>query len=243
MIEFQLDAWAAWASGLDSAEAWRAWALRPTLPIGQAEPDVSEVPAMVRRRMSALTRMALHVASRACAGFETGSLPIVLASRHGEVQASLAMMRDILAQRDLSPTTFSHSVHNAPAGQLSIYSRNHAPSSSVAGMGATFEAGLVEALGLAERSRSDRVLLVAADLPLPREYSNFADEPQVSHAVALLLRVGGSTPDLRLDVSERPQVRPSELPRALDFLAWHLLHLRAWSAPGGAIAVRRLDIC
>lgn len=241
MNAFNVESWAAWAPALSAPEAWRDWAMRPGLPVGDSEPDVSDVPALARRRMSPLTRMALHVASRAGSGFRAADVPIVLASRHGEVQASLSMMRDILAERDLSPTMFSHSVHNAPAGQLSIHSRNQWPSSSVAGMQATFEAGLVEALGLAQRCLAERVLLVVADLPLPREYSGYADEPQVPHAMALLLRVGGNTASLCLEPRGDVPVRHCALPCALDFLAWHLQDGREWTAPSGWSAVRRLE--
>ena len=62
MINFNIAQWRAWAPGLDSVDAWRDWCQAPTLLAqSDAAPDVSFLPAMQRRRLSRLARMAFSV--------------------------------------------------------------------------------------------------------------------------------------------------------------------------------------
>ena len=62
MINFNIAAWRAWAPGLDSVADWQAWSQRPgVLAPSNAAPDVSFLPAMQRRRLSRLARMAFSV--------------------------------------------------------------------------------------------------------------------------------------------------------------------------------------
>lgn len=49
------------------------------------------------------------------------------------------------AERDISPTRFHNSVHNAPAGYWSIATRSRAPSTSLCCRDASFAAGLLDA--------------------------------------------------------------------------------------------------
>ena len=69
-------------------------------------------------------------------------------------------------ERELSPTRFHNSVHNAAAGYWTIAAGSRRPSASVCGYDASFTAGLLEAASqvCAERAA---VLLVAYDVPYP----------------------------------------------------------------------------
>ncbi len=218
-MKFAVDRWWAWSTVGVREESWRRSATLASMEPSPPEPDVAFVPKMQRRRMSALTRMAMHAAWNATGGRVDPTLSLVFASRHGEVRSSLAMLRDIVQGADLSPTTFSHSVHNAPAGQLSIHFGCRGPSSSVSAGRATFACGIIDAVGQSYRLGGAPVLLVVADEVLPAEYSGFADEPQRAYATATILRaVSPRQAGIALEAGGAHRVY--SLPTALAFLEW-----------------------
>ncbi len=116
---FRIDHWKAWAPGLEHPADWLSWSRAPSVPApGDAQPDVSFLPAMQRRRLSPLARMAFHVAWPLAEG--RPPLPLIFASRHGETPRTFAILGDLARGEPLSPTQFSLSVHNAIIGLWSI---------------------------------------------------------------------------------------------------------------------------
>ena len=68
--------------------------------------------------------------------------------------------------REVSPTRFHNSVHNAPSGYWAVATGSREPSTSLCAYDASFAAGLLEAA--AQATVDDRpVTLVAYDLPYP----------------------------------------------------------------------------
>jgi hypothetical protein len=61
-IRFNIKNWAAYAPGLHDQAAWLAWAHDVCLPRGDDVPVLSEMPAMPRRRLERVGRLALQVA-------------------------------------------------------------------------------------------------------------------------------------------------------------------------------------
>ncbi|SDR34561.1 Beta-ketoacyl synthase, N-terminal domain [Pseudomonas cannabina] len=62
LITFNIARWHAWAPGLASVDDWRQWSHHPTLlETGDEAPDVSFLPAMQRRRLGRMARMAFAV--------------------------------------------------------------------------------------------------------------------------------------------------------------------------------------
>ena len=97
VINFNIAQWRAWAPGLDSADDWYAWCRAPVLlPASEASPDVSFLPAMQRRRLSRLARMAFSVGWPLAEGRQ--DLPLVFISRHGETPRTLDILSDLAAQ-------------------------------------------------------------------------------------------------------------------------------------------------
>lgn len=217
-----LQGFGAWAPGLESRADWTRWAAKPE-PLGRGRlPEVSFLPPLLRRRCDRLTRLLLRAARDACGEAEWRGWPTVFASRHGSVSTSVEMLAELAQRAPLSPTRFSHSVHNAPAGLFSIAAENRAPSSSVAAGRDTFPWALVEAAACLARSQAPGVLLVMGDEPIPALLTEFEDEPQASYAVALRLARGGD--GCRLDLS------PSGAGDAASSPPWPLAaeFLRAW---------------
>ena len=188
------------------------------LEVAFGQPDVAFVEPMVRRRLSRLARGFFHVAQRLA---PPGDVRVVFASRHGEADRTLAILRDLAAEREVSPAAFSMSVHNAVPGLWSIVKGDHAPVTALAAGAGTFGWGLAEACGELAEAPEAPVLYVYADDRLPEPWAEGAPQPGL-HAVALLLG-GAEGPALTF---ERRDVPDAAAPEAHAFL-------RAWRAGAG----------
>lgn len=133
-------------------------------------PVPEALPATERRRAGKTVKLALAAGLAACAdaGREARTLAAVFASSTGDGENQHAIC-EVLASddRDISPTRFHNSVHNAPAGYWGIATGAMAPSDSLAAFDASFAAGLVEALGRIATEPGREVLLVSYDAPYP----------------------------------------------------------------------------
>lgn len=210
---------AAWAPGIEDAAAWARWCASPKELEREGQPDVSFLPALLRRRCSPLARIMLHVAFRSCAAGELATVPTVFASRHGNINESIEMLEQLARGQGLSPTLFSHSVHNAQAGLFSIAAQNRAPSSSIAAQDDTFSCAWLEAMTLLARDPERRCLLVIGEVPLAKVFADLVDEPEACYGLALLLAAGDADAGFR--VSLAPNSEPRRRPRwpdALEFL-------------------------
>jgi hypothetical protein len=101
------------------------------------------------------------------AGLQAENTVSVFTSSGGDGKTITAIL-EVLAspEREVSPTRFHNSVHNAPAGYWSIATHCREASTSICAYDFSFTAGLLEA---ATRALAERhpVLLVAYDVPYP----------------------------------------------------------------------------
>ena len=183
-VRFSIARHAQWAPGLGTAEAWAQWAQAPHRITSTAEPDVKAMPAMLRRRVGFLGKMALEVAY-ACLDGRT-NIPTVFCSRHGEVSRAVALLNDLVRGEPLSPTAFGMSVHNAIAGMLTIARGDQANHIALAAGAGSVEHAVIEACGLLADGAS-MVLLVACDSPLPALLASYEDCEEQAHAWAWLM--------------------------------------------------------
>ena len=161
------------------------------------KPDVSFIPMMVRRRLSMVERAALHVAWNVFNPKEgedvsdplpeMGSVPVVFASRWGEVGTTLKLMRQLHSEGEMSPVAFSSSVHNAAPGAWSLFTKNKSPYTAIAARERTYEMGILEAEAQLAAGGADAVLFVYAEEATPMYYHSAFGEMERAHAVALLL--------------------------------------------------------
>lgn len=132
-----------------------------------ARPSPQILPPSERRRAPTSVLIAIEAASQAVAasGRDASTLACVFASAHGDA-GIMDYMCATLAQapREMSPTRFHNSVHNAAAGYWTIAAGCHAASSAVSALEQSFGASLLEA---AVQVCADHrpVLLVACDVP------------------------------------------------------------------------------
>ncbi len=211
---FTIDQWCAWAPGLERLEDWLGWSRQPFHPApSDAQPDVSFLPAMQRRRLSRLARMAFHVAWPLADGH--AQLPLIFVSRHGETPRTYGLLSELAADQPLSPTHFSLSVHNAIIGQWSILRGDHSEMTALAGERDGFEHAVLEAaLLLAEGAPA--VLVVIAEEQPPHVYSPWIDDVPFPYAAALLLTPGSQWHLQQQSPQDTPQ--PCAWPHALSLL-------------------------
>ncbi len=172
------------------------------------KPDVAFVPPLERRRLTGVERAALATAWRVKSEQE---VPVVFASRWGEIGVTAKLMKQFHADGEMSPAGFSASVHNAAPGAFSLLTKNRAPYTAIAARARSLEAGLLEALTL-----RTEVVCVYAEEATPDLYDGAFVDVQSGCSVAVRL-----TPCAAGDVTV--EFRHADLPAAtfeqlVDFL-------------------------
>jgi Beta-ketoacyl synthase, N-terminal domain len=127
------------------------------------------LPAAERRRAGVPIKLALAVGQEAFqqAGRDTRTVSTVFTSSGGD-NDNVHAINGILATapREVSPTRFHNSVHNAAAGYWCIAAGSHEPSTSLCTHDASFAAGLLESA--TQVTVDDAVVvLIAYDHPYP----------------------------------------------------------------------------
>ena len=213
MITFNISQWRAWAPGLQTAADWQAWSQAQHCPaVAEQAPDVSFLPAMQRRRLSRLARMAFAVGWPLAEGLQ--DLPLVFVSRHGETPRTFEILSDLANEQPLSPTQFSLSVHNAVIGLWSIMRGETSEMTALAAAGDGFEQGVMEAACLL-REGAPAVLLIVTEEQPPAAYGPRIDDVPFAYALGLLLTPGD---DWQLDLGGKTAVAAVTEPHALSWL-------------------------
>lgn len=132
-------------------------------------PSPASLPAAERRRSSSIVKLTLAsgLEAVAAAGLEAAQLPSVFSASGGDGQNCHEICQMLASSdREISPTRFHNSVHNAAAGYWSIATGAMTPASVLCAFDASFGAGLLEALTqvVVDDTRS---LLLACDTPYP----------------------------------------------------------------------------
>ncbi|WP_180190993.1 beta-ketoacyl synthase chain length factor [Acinetobacter sp. YH01006] len=157
--------------------------------IDQELSAIQHIPAMQRRRLSRLAKLALNSVLQALDACNVDS--IVWVSQYGDEAKTLNILEDVLRNQTPSPTQFSTSVHNAISGLYSILCQDATTATSLAG---SWNDGLIEAYAwLKTQPEARQVLLVYYDDALPEIYiehhpfSAFAMAAMISLAPANLI--------------------------------------------------------
>lgn len=188
-MRFSLSTLAAWAPGLATLDDWRRWFAAPTPLDPGAQPALAWMAPMQRRRLAPLGRAALEVAQAARG--DTREQPSVWVSRYGDLDLSVQLLDQLAAGAALSPTQFSHSVHNAIGAAFAIARGDHGDATALAAGAEGLGNAVVEAMGLIADG-ADEVLLVSYEAPLPEAFSGLAAAPAFPRAFACGLRREGA---------------------------------------------------
>lgn len=202
-----------WASGLPGLEHLRAFLgdNGTDAPGGAARPAPALLPPNERRRAPDTVLLALQAAQAACsmAGRDPASLPSVFASCHGDLAITDAICATLAtAPRELSPTRFHNSVHNAAAGYWTIASGCHAPATALSAHAGSFAQGLLEA-AVQAMVEDTPVLLVGYDAAGPGPLAQVSpSRGLLAAALVLAPRHLASAPGMELRVALEAQPAP-----------------------------------
>lgn len=216
MNGLEILSWSFWSPETRQPQEWRAAPGHTASLAPSAAPDHS-IPAAHRRRMSVLSKMAVQVALEATA--DAGAEYLVFCSQHGELPRTRELLAAIVSGSELSPMSFSQSVHNTSAGLYTIIKQSQVPTTSLAAGPGTFAYGWIEAETYLRSFPGRRVLLVSYDEVLPTEYRAYSRQEQRSYALALLLAAAGSG---GIAIELTPARVEERLPLAPLFAAWAL---------------------
>ena len=151
-------------------------------------PPPALLPAAERRRSGAIIKLTLATGLEAiaAAGLDAKSLPSVFSSSGGDGETCHTICEMLASDdRQISPTRFHNSVHNAAAGYWSIATGAMTTSSVLSGFDASFGAGLLEAITQAVVDDTRNVLL-ACDTPYPEPLHRARPIPD-AFGIALVL--------------------------------------------------------
>ena len=196
------------APGLPDWSTARA-VLRGEQPYNSAAsvlPAPAILPPAERRRASRVIKLTLAVGLEAAAhgAADVSTLATVFTSSGADGYNCHALCEQLAtADRQISPTRFHNSVHNAAAGYWGIATRSMAPCQVLCAYDASFGAGLLDALAQIVVDRQP-VLLIAYDSEYPEPLRSARPVPDVA-GVALLLTAEAAPDSLaRITVSPTP---------------------------------------
>jgi len=141
----------------------------PYRPAPVTVPASELLPSAERRRTGVPVKLALAVGREAFAraGRDAAATATVFTASCGDGQNLHDMCESLAGDtREVSPTRFHNSVHNASAGYWGIATRSREASTSLCAYDASFSAGLLEAATQVQIERVP-VALIAYDQPYP----------------------------------------------------------------------------
>lgn len=203
-----------WFNGLSSEESLTDWANQDIqFPEIVNFPKPEFYPKNQLRRLSNFSKVVLN--SLDFPEALTGKLPLIFASRHGDLTKTVKLIKNTVMKDDLSPTQFALSVHNATTGLYGIATQNTAPTTTISAGKHTFSQGLIEACLQVTQEKTD-VLYCYCDFPVPDEYQEFC-EPELPVCISMLLTTSKNiSSDIKINLTSASINNQSN--EALEFI-------------------------
>ncbi len=173
-------------------------------------PAPAILPAAERRRASRVVKLALAVGLEAAAhaAADVATLATVFTASGADGHNCHAICEQLATDdRQISPTRFHNSVHNAAAGYWGIATKSMAPCQVICAYDASFGAGLLDALAQVVLDRQT-MLLIAYDSEYPEPLFATRPVPDVA-GVGLLLTPEKSERSLAW-LTVQPSTAPAE---------------------------------
>lgn len=186
----------------------------PYHPCPTVLPAPQALPPAERRRTGATVKLAIAIAQQAVtsAAVDPVGLAAVFASSCGDGVICHEICETLATEdRQISPTRFHNSVHNAAAGYWSIATGATAASSAICAYDASFAAGLLEALTLIAVSGAP-ALLSAYETTYPEPLHGKRPLPDSFGAALVLTATSEETSLARITaaLSDAPRDRMSD---------------------------------
>ena len=211
-LNIHIRRWAAWAPGIEDANAWQQWTQQPHAFAAEINLPKPDIPPMLRRRLGTVGKIALHCALQCLEADQ--HLPSIFCSRHGELHRTVDMLADLAKQIALSPTSFSLSVHNANSGIFAIARHDQHSSNAISAGDNSLWMGLLEAAGMIAEGH-EQVLVVVSDDPLPAPLQDFPIAPAYPYGAAFLV---DKTQGTNISLAMNQPLASSPYPQALQLV-------------------------
>jgi hypothetical protein len=192
-------------------------------------PVPTSLPSAERRRASRVIKLTLGVGLEAVvhAQADVSTLATVFSASGADGHNCHAMCEQLATDdRQISPTRFHNSVHNAAAGYWGIATRAMAPCQVLCAFDASFGAGLIDALGQVVLDRQP-TLLIAYDSEYPEPLRAKRDTPDCGGVALLLSPERGPHSLARIQVSPTNAAAQTLSEPALETLRQQIPALRA----------------
>ncbi|MFH0257546.1 beta-ketoacyl synthase chain length factor [Vibrio rumoiensis] len=212
-ISFNIEQWHALSPGLTTPDDWKRCRSIYTQENESVQVEANLIPAMMRRRMSPLSKIALQTAIHLQQSSTSDFDYLIFSSRHGELPRTVELLQQVLQGEEASPMAFSQSVHNTSAGLFTIATKSPIPATSLAGCESSLHHALIEASAYLSENPQHKILLIDFDAPLPKPYDQFESQPiPPLYALGLILGAGQQTqltwqakPVANIDFKDRSQ--------------------------------------
>ena len=192
-------------------------------------PDPALLPPAERRRASRVVKLSLGLGLQAVAqaGTDASTLATVFTASGADGHNCHALCAQLASDdRQISPTRFHNSVHNAAAGYWGIATRSMAPCQVIGAFDASFGAGLLDGLAQVVIDRQS-VLLISYDSEYPEPLFAKRDTPDCA-GVALMLSPSRSAASLaHIELTPAGQAPDVLADPALEALRTRIPALRA----------------
>lgn len=186
MLTLCIKDWLAWVPTLETDSDFKSWAQGEISIVDDGSvPKVLAVPAAMRRRLGRLGKISLNIACQLVEN--NGYMPSIFCSRHGEIQTTIQMLKDLIWNDEISPTKFSLSVHNAISGIFTIANKNDLPTTAITAGSKDLINCMYEAYGQLKSGATNQVLCIIYDEPIPEEYQQYCPLPAHPFAVGFVL--------------------------------------------------------
>ncbi|OOF65655.1 beta-ketoacyl synthase chain length factor [Rodentibacter sp. Ppn85] len=190
-FSFNIKNWAIVCSKKLEADDWKRGEVfwqESAVNFEDISPKLTFLPPLKRRRLSPSARLFFESAWELLG--ENKNIPVVYASSNGEINRNFELWHSLLTEGDVSPTSFSLSVHNALVGQWSELSGVKAEITALTAQQDNLEIALLEAYLLLNEGIK-QVLVVVAESPLGDLYNASPVYRQpFSYALSLLVEKG-----------------------------------------------------
>ena len=195
---------------------------------------INDVPAMQRRRLSKLAKLALNSARQMQQSH--GDIDyIVWSSCFGDEQNTLKILHEIANEGTASPTQFSTSVHNAIAGLYSILFQDDTVSTSISSpLSTCWQDALTEAYSYLQSNAKTRALVIYYDQPLPEVYVDQVTDLTEGVAVSAIIELDHPKfqPNIHIDFDETQDLNADQnfnhAIQAINFYQFWNADARMW---------------
>lgn len=194
----------------------------------------------MRRRLTPLGRKALQIVSACAEGLDSKIIPWVVSCRHGDTRRRLNLLSNLAEGKELSPTDFSMSVHNAIISMFSIAADNNQIHSALAGGRNSFEMGLLESIALIKEKGGTVGYLYYDHLGVEKLTGEWNDDEQIE-CFAIILSEGVGEVTLAYNSIQEP-VKSTQNFNLSDFAVFLTNAEKKYAIPfgGGEILVERI---